>query len=47
LKSGLAVISMTFSNVPGQENRTGQIVRMTSQGIGVKFNFPGNYRYNE
>ena len=40
-------ISMTYSNGSGPENRTGQIVRITSQGIGVKFNFPGYYGQNE
>ena len=38
---------MTYSNGSDQENRTGQIVRITSQGIGVKFNFPGYYGQNE
>jgi hypothetical protein len=40
-------ISMTYSNGSGPENRTGQVVRITSQGIGVKFNFPGYYGQNE
>ena len=38
---------MTYSNGSDQENRTGQIVRITSQGIGVKYNFPGYYAHNE
>ena len=36
-------IAMKYSFTNGEENRSGQVVRSTSQGIGVKFNFPGYY----
>ncbi len=38
---------MIYSFEYEEENRTGQVVRSTSQGIGVKFNFPGYYGHNE
>jgi len=40
-------ISMIYSFEYGDENRAGQVVRSTSQGIAVKFNFPGYYGKNE
>ncbi len=36
-------VSLTYLNGSDQENRTGQVVRITSHGIGVKYNFPGYY----
>jgi len=40
-------ISMIYSFEYEEENRTGQVVRYTSQGIGVKFKIPGYYGHNE
>jgi len=40
-------ISMPYSFIYGEENRNGQVTRSTSQGIGVKFNFPGYYEHNK